>query len=177
MNAWVALVAVVAAVNPLRRWSALRAPLEPAVAAAGAGIAWLAALVLAAVSDTILDRLSISAPNAQIAAGLVLLVRALVDVVLPPGVEPVAGGGRWRAAFPVAFPQLVRPEVALLMLAGGVVLGIGRTAFVAAAAYAATALALSVWRWERGARVLAVATSVAGVAAAVDIVIDGVLAV
>src|SRR5690606_3288484 len=140
-------------------------------------LSWLAVVLAAAVSGPLLGALSVSAPNIQIAAGLVLLVRATVDAATPPGHEPARLDGRWNALVPVAFPLLIRPEVALLALAAGAQLGVARAAAIAAPAYLAAAVALAVWRGARTARTVGVVLSVVGVAAAVDLVIDGVLAV
>jgi len=177
VNVWVAALAVIAAVNAPRRRAAVPQPIAPAVAVTGAAVSWLAIVVAAAVSGPLLDALAVSAPNIQIAAGLVLLVRAIVDAATPPGHEPARLDGRWQALVPVAFPLLIRPEVALLALAAGAELGVARAVAIAAPAYLAAAVALAVWRGERAARTVGVALSVMGVAAAVDLVIDGVLAV
>ena len=177
MNVWIAALAVMAAVNPPRRRVALLEPTAPAIAVTGAAVAWLAIVFAAAVSGALLDALSVSAPNIQIAAGLVLLVRAMVDVALPPGHETARLDGRWQWLVPVAFPLLIRPEVALLALTAGAELGVARAAAIAVPAYLAAAAALAAWRGARSARTVGVVLSVVGVAAAVDLVIDGVLAV
>ncbi len=177
MNVWIAALAVMAAVNPPRRRAALLTRTGPAIAVSGAVIAWLALVVAAAVSRPLLDALSVSPPNIQIAAGLVLLVRAMVDVALPPGRESARLTGWWHAVVPVAFPLLIRPEVALLALSAGAALGVARTAAIAAPAYLAAVVVLALWRGERTARAVGVVLSITGVAVAVDLVIDGVLAV
>ena len=177
MNVWVAALAVMAAVNPPRRRAALPEPTAPAIAVTGAAVAWLAMVVAAAVSGPLLDAFSVSPPNIQIAAGLVLLVRAMVDVALPPGRESARLTGRWQAVVPVAFPLLIRPEVALLALSAGAEMGVTRTAAFAVPAYLAAAVVLAFWRGDRTARAVGVVLSITGVAVAIDLVIDGVLAV
>jgi small neutral amino acid transporter SnatA (MarC family) len=83
VSAWFVLLTVVAAVNPAARrvdLARLR-PASPSTRACGAAIAFVAVAVLALVSERLLDALDVSAPTARVAAGLVLLLRAMLDVV------------------------------------------------------------------------------------------------
>jgi small neutral amino acid transporter SnatA (MarC family) len=120
----VAAVAVIAAVNAPRRHRALSIDDRPpsaqrAVAALGAALLAVSIVFLAGVADALLDALDISAPNARIAAGLVVGVGGLAELVWrrpPAGPAPIG----WRAAVvPVWFPILLRPEVGIAALTLG----------------------------------------------------------
>jgi hypothetical protein len=156
----------------------------------------LAVLVLAA--DPIRDALQVSAPTLRIAAGLVLVVASLLQL-LRPRPAPIDDLDRRGAALvPLAFPHLLRPELALVALAAGVDHGaVGLLAVLAAVGPLVPALR-SASGYGRGvgrrvarrgrdgrrrgplpASVLAGAglvTAAAGVLAGVDLVVRGVFA-
>ncbi|MGH9027573.1 MAG: MarC family protein [Acidimicrobiia bacterium] len=180
------LLAFVTVVNPARIHGALPAPGtrrgRVAVAGLGGAIALVVLVALAAVGDGLLDALDIDEASARIAAGLVLLVAGVRDLVArPPAAEPALPG--WRAALvPVAVPLLLGPEVAVLALVAGANEGVASTSGTAAFAVAvvvATSLAprelapIS----ERFRGVLARLSAAVLVVLAVDLTIDGILAV
>ena len=183
MTVWAVLVAVVAATNPFRRRVALDVR-DLRTVLAGAGVAAAALGACALVGATVRDALDVSAPNARIAAGLVLAVVGLHAVVARIERPTDAAGSpsddrrAWLA--PVAFPVLLRPDLALVALAseagdiapvvGAVVLAFGLTAVWWRRAAGATARPTAI---ERG---LGAVLGAALVVAAVRLLLDGVFA-
>jgi small neutral amino acid transporter SnatA (MarC family) len=184
MTVWAVLVAVVAATNPFRRRVALDVRSAHAVLAGAATAA--AVLALCALAGAGLrDALDVSAPNARIAAGLVLAVvglHAVVARVERPDTRP-AGTARTAWLVPVAFPVLLRPDLALVAFAsepGDVAPLIGAVVL----AFALTAAWW--WSWRAGAdpaarpsaveRALGAVLGAALVVAAIRLVLDGVFA-
>jgi small neutral amino acid transporter SnatA (MarC family) len=185
MTVWAVLVGVLGATNPFRR----RAALDVAhlhVAVIGAAVAAAALAGCAVAGATLRDALDVSAPNARIAAGLVLAVTGLHAVVArveqpAPRARAADGPSAWLV--PVAFPSLFRPDLALVAFASET----GDLAPVAVATAAAFALAVA-W-WHRGGRDsdppaavtatergLGALLAAAGVVAAIRLVLDGVFA-
>jgi hypothetical protein len=137
----------VTAVNaPLRRSGIRKARVSPFAA-------WLGVIALAWLSEPLLERLDVSAPNWRIAAGIVLVAGALVDVA-GRSVEPL----------------LFRPELGMLAIQTGRDHGVWATAFAAAIGLAT----LAVWRHKSTAVGRAVALAQVGLA--VLLVLDGVFA-
>jgi small neutral amino acid transporter SnatA (MarC family) len=134
---WLVIVALVLAINPFRAAAGLvggrpvgsepvAGSQERVVAVAVGGAVTVTVLgALAWISGPLLTALDSSAPTARIAAGLVLLVTAGVDLVrrLP---TPEVGYPGWRAGLvPVAAPLLLRPAAAVLALSAGADRGVG----------------------------------------------------
>jgi hypothetical protein len=156
--AWLALVAV-AAVNPARVrrivGSVRTSPPGTGRAAgadstgvralvAGAALSAAAFVTVAAAARPLLDAADVSATTGLVAAGLVVALAAAVDAVHRPAPMPAAvpgPGSRWAPLagmiVPVAVPALVRPAVALLVVAVAVDAGLVTGLVVAAAAAAA----------------------------------------
>jgi hypothetical protein len=113
--AWLWLVALVAALNPLRVAQAVRAPEArlaaprgeaPAPAATqvavGGAAGALVVLALAALGDRLASALDMSTPALRLAAGVVAIIGGLVAVfVRPPSAAPI-GRDRVGVAVPVA---------------------------------------------------------------------------
>lgn len=153
-TAWLGLVAL-ATVNPARvrrlggsgRTGAVggghaEGALTALAVVAGAGLAAAALAVVVTVARPLLDAAEVSASTGLVAAGLVVVLTAAVDAVRRPAPFPAAvpGPGSRTAAIagalvPVAVPALVRPAVALLIVA--VAADAGPTAGIVAAAAAA----------------------------------------
>ncbi len=181
MTTWAVVLAFVGAVNPFRRRSALNV-CELRTVALGAAVTFAGIGVCALVGATLRDALDVSAPNARIAAGLVLLVVGLHAVVArvddpahfgAPGTERLA----WLA--PVAFPVLFRPDLALVAFAAEA----GDLAPVAVGAALALAATAGWWHHrgasapvDRAERAAGAALAVALALAAVRLVLDGVFA-
>lgn len=93
----------------------------------GIGVAgtFAALAVVAAVGDPVLDAIDVSAPTALIAAGLLVGLTAIVDFVRPK-VEPLVGVTRSAALFvPLLVPGLLRPAMAIAVLAVSSHVGVG----------------------------------------------------
>ncbi|MPY94072.1 MAG: hypothetical protein GEV08_13720 [Acidimicrobiia bacterium] len=177
---WVALLVALAAGNPARR----ALPLLPAagpVRLLGALVTVGVLLAVGLTAGAVTGALEVGVPTVLVAAGLVVGTTALADVLAP---EPAALGGlgeRGAAWCPVAFPHLLRPQLALAILAAGAAHGAVVGAVLALAAPALTLLLATLLADGppapravlAGGRVLAVA----GVLGAVDLVLDGIFAV
>ena len=93
-----------------------RRPKRLQVAVAGAGIALVVLVPIAALARPVLDLVDISPATARIATGLLLAVTGILLVGWPmPTPEPSLPGGQ-AALVPVAFPTLLTPGLALLTL-------------------------------------------------------------
>ena len=166
-------IAVLAATNPPRVWSAL--PLGPdrrRAAMVAAGVTLAVAAVLAALATGLLDLLDVSASTFRVGAGLVIAVVGAHDLAAgAPKPEPSLGG--WRAGFvPLAFPLLVNPALGAGALMAGADHGVA-TPIVAALAGVAILVVLSMTaehaRVLRGAgRFVGAALIILGIALAVD---------
>lgn len=186
VSSWVVLLAVVAAVNPLRLWPSLPRGERPraerlVVAGGGGALAGAGLVALAVAGGSIADALDVSAPTVGVAAGLVLAVGALWGLVVgPPAPEPSLAA-RGAAVVPVAVPFVLRPEAGLVAVAAG---ADGRAGWVVAGCVVVVAALLGgaapstlggaaerVARW--GGRVVAAV----GVALGISLAVAGVLAV
>ena len=144
MTGWLVFLTYIAAVNPAR--------LRPALPEYADRVRWAAALAgsiltlvvgagLVAVSADLLDVLDITPETFRIAAGALAAVTGLRVFGWPDRVdEPELEG--WRAAFvPVAFPLLMTPQLAGLIIIYGAtesaVLAVGGLATALAAGVAA----------------------------------------
>jgi len=173
MNTVVALAAIVAAADLPQRLRQLRQYTAVQRAAVAGG--WcIVAAVLAVVATPLLRGLDISAPNAQIAAGLVVglwSIAAFFRWSDEPAPSPVAGG-----LVPGLFPIVLTPPLAVMVVAAaarnGLPVPLLAAALVAAALATpprATALLAS-----RPARLVSAS---AGVVLATVVVVDGVLSI
>ena len=178
MTIWAVALAFVAALDPFRRRGALSVTRRADVVA-GAALAGAGYVVLAALGTTVRDALDVSAPNARLAAGLVLLAVGLHSTVAAlPAFAPADAPRAWLV--PVCFPVLLRPDLALVAFAADGAPAIGVVAVAAAVGLGAT---VAWWqthgrpvgpRVERG---LAHVLGVVLVVAAVRLVLDGLFAV
>ncbi len=110
-------VAVLAATNPPRVWSAL--PDRPArvpAAGLGAAVTLAVAVLLGTLATPLLDLLDVSASTFRLGAGLVIAVVGIHDLVAgAPKPEPAMFG--WKAGLvPVAFPLLLNPALGAAVL-------------------------------------------------------------
>jgi small neutral amino acid transporter SnatA (MarC family) len=169
------LVLYVAAVNPLRLLGTVRGA-DPAGSTAGGLVSLAGILLLAALSEPLLDGLDISEPTARVAAGLVAASAGLWHLIGPRPQAWEAASGLRSGLVPIAFPVLLRPEVALLAVSAGADEGVLSTAVAAAVGIAIGVLALrrsaEPPRVARaGARLLGAVLVLLGI----DLVVDGVL--
>jgi small neutral amino acid transporter SnatA (MarC family) len=174
MNGIIAVLLVLVAVNPVRRRYEL--PADQRQVAAGAGLTLAAILLLGFGGEALLDALDISVPTFRVAVGLVLAIRAFVDLMraLPEG-GPVPPGLRGAVA-PVFFPVLFRPEVGLVAVLVGADAGLGWLLIGSV-----LALLDPIWWAERSRnarldRAFGAALSAAAIVLAVDLLVDGVFA-
>lgn len=174
MSIALALVVVVAALNPMRRRHELGSAPGPGPIALGALLAGGVFVGVAAVSGPVLEGLAVSGPNIRIAAGVVLGLKAVADLVSAPRVES-ATWPRREALVPVAFPVLIRPEVAILALAVGSEVGIAASGWVALASFGAAAAALVALPASGTVRHGGALVSAVAVAVAVNVIVAGVL--
>jgi small neutral amino acid transporter SnatA (MarC family) len=166
-------LAVLAATNPPRVWSALPHPPERVRAAVvGGSVTLAAAIVLAALASGVLDVLDISASTFRLGAGIVIAVVGVYQLLAgAPKPEPALDG--WKAGLvPLAFPLLINPALGAAVLAAAADHGVA-TPIVATLVGAAILVALSMTtehaRVLRGAgRVVAAALVIVGIALAVD---------
>jgi small neutral amino acid transporter SnatA (MarC family) len=138
------------------------------VACAGGGV-----LGLAAVAHPLIDTLDVSPETFQIAAGLVITVVAVVDVVWPDRrPEQLVGG--WRDGLvPVAYPLLLSPGLVLFSLTTAVDRGVWVTVGIGAVGLVGGLVASALSRerhtlWVAAVRLIASALVVLGVAMVMD---------
>jgi len=172
---WLALVAFAVAAPAIPRGTL--GPAAPARARAlgpgvAAGTAVLAGVAL--VAGGLLRAVSVSPATALVAAGALAAVGALVDLAArptptDPGADPGTGTGIGAVAV-----LIVRPVVALLVVAIAADLGTGAGLLAAVAAGAAALVRLPS---GRAGTALRWATAVVAVLGAIDLVIDGILSV
>ena len=147
----------------------------------GSAIAFVVLAGAALVADPLLDALHISAPAAELAAGLVVLVPALDLLWQGPGerLRPAARARAVRLAlFPFGIPLVAGPAVVAATIAWAATEGAGVTVGGAALATAVVAAVATAWRSPprgRTARVLGAFTAVAMAFVAFDLVRDGVI--
>lgn len=139
MNAWLAVFAIAAAVNPFAAAASLSgAPRPPLPAMLAAGAAAGAAYALAgAFAGSILDALSIEPESFLVAAGVILAASGAAILVFgAPAYRPA-----WRSALeglvPLALPLLIAPAG----LAAVIVVSVRESAVLAAGAGLASAAA------------------------------------
>lgn len=176
MNSFALVLTAVGVVNPprlaLRLGSHDRAKRfrssRIGVVLAGAGV-----LGLAWLAHPLIDALDVSPETFQIAAGLVISVVAVVDVVWPDRrPEQLVGG--WRDGFvPVAYPLLLSPGLVLFSLTTAVDRGVWVTVGFGAVGLVGglAASALSRERqtlWVAAVRLVGAALMVLGVAMVMD---------
>lgn len=187
------LLAAVAVVNPPRLSPALRvlppvlsestsirrdrAVTVTALGAFGAGVALTA---LATGAGRLLEAIDVSAPTLRVAAGLVLVLAVVRDLVSGrPKAEPALAG--WGASLvPVAVPFVARPELAILVVSIASVEGVGVAVVALVLVAATTTLCSSVGDAGPLARVLDWSTGLlmaACVAAGVALTVDGIYGV
>ena len=166
-------LAVVAATNPPRVWSALPArPDRVPAAAVGAVTATAAVVVLAVLASPLLDLLDVSASTFRLGAGLVITVVG-VHNMLAGAPKPEPALRRWKAGFvPIAFPLLVNPALGAGALMAGADHGVA-TPVVATLVGVAILVVLSTTaehaRVVRGAgRCVGAALVILGIALAAD---------
>ncbi|MFQ5947326.1 MAG: hypothetical protein ACE5KX_00515 [Acidimicrobiia bacterium] len=181
MNSALLLVTFLGAMNPARLRLALpedrgsgRARWD--VLGAGSLLLFGVGVALVAVSSRLLEALDISPETFRIAAGIVLGASGLWALVQPPpSAELVATG--WRAALvPVAFPLLLSPEFAVLMITAGSLESDGATLGALAITLVVLNLAGPVLTggravsrlWLAGSRLLGAALVVGAVALVID---------
>jgi small neutral amino acid transporter SnatA (MarC family) len=113
------LFAAVCVVNAPRSRTAVPER-DVGVAALGAALTLFALVPAAAFAQPLLDLVSISAPTARLACGLLLVAMGVLAFGSPgPDPDPALPG--WRAAIvPVAFPTLFTPGLAVLTVSASV---------------------------------------------------------
>ena len=129
MNTLLAIVAYLAAVNPVR--TRLGIPENDSGGARmgllvpGTTIGVLTLVGIAAASGPVLDAVEISPETFRIAAGFVLVIVATWMMFSPiPTLEPVPDGfASWF--WPVAYPRVISPETIILTLSIGASDGLG----------------------------------------------------
>jgi small neutral amino acid transporter SnatA (MarC family) len=161
---------LLAAVNPAAIAVAVpRVALREVPARLALAVTAIAAAVLAGVSEPLLDWLDVSAPTFRLAAGVVLGLAAGRWVLL--GAKPLDTVDGLSILTVALSPQLAAVSITEGTEVGAVPVGVA-TVVALAAALAAVVVqnrpATAVWSWA--ARLV----GVAGVALAVDLIVDGV---
>ena len=174
----VAALACLAAANPARRAAALLGATRPSwrSTATAAVVTALVLGTLAAAAGGLLDALDIDTPTARLAAGLVLVVVALAQLV---GGAPAALPGttdRYAALVPLAFPLLLRPELALVGLSAGADHGVVAVLLVAVPLLLTAVVSAVAPADDRLLEPTGRLLAAVGVLAGVDLVVDGVIA-
>lgn len=193
---WLAVLGFVLATNAFHRRPALPLtdrPRQSALAhvAAGAVLAMGVLSLIAAVGPAALRALDISVPNGRVAAGLVVIASALVQLFRAPEWDRVYDGGHSDSAAapkgalaaltPIFFPVLLRPELAVLALVGGADVGWGQMTaaiIIGLAAVVGWVMLARIGHWttrfERSFdRIVCIGLLLLGI----DQIIDGILAV
>lgn len=176
MTTTLLFLALLAAANPIRVHAVRPDRITPGVLGYAAAVVMGAGTVFAVLAESLLDLVDVSASSARIAAGMALVVVSTRDALGPaPSAQPALGGDR-AGLVPVAFPAMMNPATAVLMVAAAVDRGVGTALFVLACALTVT---LAIVRGPRfpASRLLLVATGAGGVATGVLVVMDGVLAI
>ena len=115
------VVAALCTVNAPRARTVLPAePTSTAVAGLGAAVTAVALAVLAVVADPLLDLVSVSAPSARLATGLLLVATGILAFGSPGPAPKPALPGRRAALVPVFFPTLFTPGLAALTVSASV---------------------------------------------------------
>jgi small neutral amino acid transporter SnatA (MarC family) len=126
VNTVATVATLILACNAPRRRVALSVD-DSRIVAIGAVLTGMALVVIGAIATPVLDALDVSAPNTRIAAGVLIAVVSLHDVVRRPPPRGAALTGLRAAIVPVFFPVLFRPEVALVALVIGADHGVAAT--------------------------------------------------
>jgi len=190
---WLAILGYVLASNPFHRRPVLPLTDRPrqtalATIAAGAIVTMGVLSVIAAAGSAVLDALDISVANARVAAGLVVVLAAIVQFLRDPRStadgDAAADGapvGSAAALTPVFFPILLRPELAVLALVGGADVGWGAMAaavLIGTSAVVAWAALAQPDSWTtRFERVFDRLVDVGLIVIGIDQIVDGVLAI
>ena len=174
MNEVIAILLVVAVFNPVRRRSEV--PVDQRQVAVGAGLALVAFMALGLAGGTLLDWLDITVPTFRVAVGLVVAVVAVKDVFTAPPTGGPVEPGLSGAVAPVFFPVLFRPEAALVAVLVGADAAPGWLLVGATLALLDPVFWAERSRNARMDRALGAAISVAAIALAVDLLVDGVFA-
>ncbi|HYF44982.1 MAG TPA: MarC family protein [Acidimicrobiales bacterium] len=138
------LLAAVCVVNAPRSRTAIGGDDRVRLAALGAALTLAALVPVAVFAEPLLDAVDISPATARIAGGLLLVAMAILALG-SPGPEPEPALDGWRAAVvPVAFPTLLTPGLAALVLVGAADHSAPVAAGVTAVALATLPLVLAV---------------------------------
>lgn len=174
MTAAIGLLLLLFTVNPPRRRSEL--PADSRVVMAGAGLTFLALVSLGLAGEWLLDELAISLPTFHVGVGLVLAIRAAIDLFtgLPPGGEELPG--RRAALVPVFFPVLFRPELALVAVAVAVDAGLPTLVVAALIGLAAVVGWCALPPNRRTDRAFGALLSAGLMVLAIDRIVDGIFA-
>ena len=108
--------------NPARIASAARGDRRAVAFAAGALL--VVGTILAWLSGPIIELIGISVPSAVIAAGIAVVVVGTRDAVVAPPVLETSPTPIPTAVFPVFFPTMFTPSLALMTIAGGAERGV-----------------------------------------------------
>lgn len=173
---------VVAAGNPGRIAVAAPAERDTAVwAIGGASVLLLwSGVLLAWLSGPLLGRFDVSASSSMIAAGIAVLVIGTRDALVAPPELQIMMSWRRAAAFPLFFPTLFTPGLALTAVAAGAERGVWSTALALSAGISVSAaLAVAMTRSpshsnRRATRLLASAFGLWAVAAGTILAVRGV---
>lgn len=176
MTTTLLFLALLAAINPVRVHAVRPEP----VTTGALGYAFVTVIALGAVfallADPLLDLVDVSVSTGRIAAGVALVVVAARDVFgAVPKPEPALAGDR-AGVVPLAFPTVMNPATALLVVSAASDRGVGVAVLVLTLTLT---IALVVTRGPRlpALRTLNATAGVGGVAIAVLVVMDGVLAI
>ena len=174
MNALFAVLLTIAAINPIRRRSEL--PADRRQVGIGAGITLGVLVGLGLGGEALLDALDITIPTFRVAAGLVVVVGALIDLFRPlPAGGPVPAG--WAGAVaPVFFPVLFRPVAAVVAVLVGADAAVGWLTVGAALALLDPVFWAERDRSARRDRALGAALSVVAIVLGIDLLVDGIFA-
>lgn len=170
------LLAGIAALDPFRASAAAPATARTRAALGAAGAVLAGVVAAALVSGPVLDAVSVTGSSSRIAAGVALAAVSLRDLLAaPPAPEP-GRVGLAAGLFPLAFPVLFTPAVALLAMAGAADRGVAVAVvgFLPGLALVVPAIARPPARLV-GAGLRTVAA--AGVALGAFVVLDGVYAI
>lgn len=175
-SVWAALLVGVAAGNPARRAVALAAA-TPSARWRGAAVTCIVLGALAAAAGAILGALESTVPTVLVAAGIVVGATALAEVLAgpPAALAGVDAPGAWAA--PIAFPHLLRPQLAMAALAAGAAHGLLVGALVAVIAPVLSVVMVGRLGPVANLTALGRLIAAAGVLGSVDLVMDGIFSV
>ncbi|MCA9831178.1 MAG: hypothetical protein R3B97_01295 [Dehalococcoidia bacterium] len=174
-----AILVMLCAVNPAAVALAAKGRIDSRQIATVTGVAAIGlALVAATVSSGVLELLGTTEPSFQLAAGVVMMGMGLGALVWPGTNRAFAGG--WREGiFPLAFPMVFNPAVAVGVVHYGASDGV--FAGVSLAAVGVIAAVGFAWfageRWPRAMEAIARMTGAGLVVLAVGLVVESVKSV